>query len=300
MTVSNDRTAVESRMDRRPLTDAGRFVDAGGVRWCVQVLGAGPVLLLVHGTGASSHSFRTLAPLLAVRFQVIVPDLPGHARTSTPSAPGLSVDGMASSMGALLAVLDVAPVIAVGHSAGAAVLVRMALDHRLSLGALIGLNAALLPLAGVARVMSPMAKVMALTPGLPRLVSTIARDRRAVQRLVESTGSTIDDDGARLYAELIRDRRHVAGAIGMMAAWNLDRTFAQLPALRPAPLLIVGDRDRTVPPEQAARVAAVVPGTEIRTMPGRGHLAHEEAPTGTAAIIVAHARARGVLPAERG
>ncbi len=170
----------------------------------------------------------------------------------------------------------------------------MALDRRVDLRALVGLNAALLPLDGVMRVMSPMAKLLALAPGVLRLVSGFAGDDRAVQRLVDSTGSTLDDEGRRVYAALVRDRRHVAGAIAMMAAWNLDRTFAQMPRLAPAPLLIVGGNDRTVPPSQARRVAAVVPGTRIVALPKLGHLAHEEAPRDVATIIVAHARERGI------
>ena len=217
---------------------ATRFVDAGGLRWNVWTLGAGPTLLLLHGTGASNRSFRDLAPRLARSFEVIAPDLPGHAASSMPSSSGMSLDGMATSLTALLAALDAAPVIAVGHSAGAAVLARMALDRRVALRASVGLNAALLPLDGLQRLMSPMAKLLALAPGVPRFVSRVAGDARAVQRLVDSTGSKLDDDGTRIYAELIHDRRHVAGALAMMAAWNLDRTWAQLPSLDPPPLLI--------------------------------------------------------------
>ncbi len=283
-----------------------RTVQAGGLRWHVRVEGAGPAMLLLHGTGASSHSFGALVPRLAARFTVVVPDLPGHARTSTPGAAGLSVDGMAASTAALLDALAMRPRVAVGHSAGAAVLVRMALDRRLALDALVGLNAALLPLDGPMRVFSPMAKLLALAPGVPRLVSRLARDDRSVRRLVDGTGSRIDDDGARHYAALVRDPAHVAGAIGMMASWNLDRTWAQMPALRPTPLLIVGGNDRTVSPRQAARVAARVPGTRIVERPRLGDLAHEEWPSVVAALILVHAASAssphdrdGTDPAER-
>ncbi len=252
-------------------------------------------MLLLHGTGASSHSFRRLAPLLAAHCTVVVPDLPGHARSSMQSTAGMSVDGMAASMAALLDALDLRPTIAVGHSAGAAVAARMALDGRLVLQALVGLNAALLPLDGAMRVLSPMAKLLALMPGVPRLVSGFASDDRAIRRLVDSTGSTLDADASEAYASLVRDRRHVAGAIAMMAAWNLDRTFAELPRLRPAPLLLVGANDRTVPPRQAHRVADRVPETEVVTLPRLGHLAHEERPEAVAAAIVAHARRRQAL-----
>ena len=153
---------------------ATRRVEAGGLRWTVSMFGRGPTMLLLHGTGASSHSFVALAELLADDFTVVVPDLPGHAGTSRGTAAGMSLDGMAASVGALLDALAVRPVIAMGHSAGAAILVRMVLDGRLGLRALIGLNAALVPLDGVLRVLSPLAKLMSLAPGLPRLVSSLA------------------------------------------------------------------------------------------------------------------------------
>lgn len=273
-----------------------RFVEAGGVRWNVWTLGTGPTLLLLHGTGASNRSFRDLAPRLARSFNVIAPDLPGHAASSSAaSSAGMSLDGMASSLAALMVALDAAPTIGVGHSAGAAVLARMVLDRRMKLRALVGLNAALLPLDGLQRLMSPMAKLLALAPGVPQIVSRVAGDARAVQRLVDSTGSKLDADGTRIYAELIHDRRHVAGALAMMAAWNLDRTWAQMPTLDPAPLLIVGGNDRTVSPRQATQVASRVPGSEVAKLPGLGHLAHEEAPDRVADLIVAHAVARSVL-----
>jgi len=42
-------------------------------------MGEGPVVLLIHGTGASTHSFRKLAPLLVPYYTVVAPDLPATA-----------------------------------------------------------------------------------------------------------------------------------------------------------------------------------------------------------------------------
>ena len=59
-----------------------RFVEVAGQRWHVQLLPGpaadAPVVLLVHGTGASTHSWRALMPLLARRAAVLAVDLPGH------------------------------------------------------------------------------------------------------------------------------------------------------------------------------------------------------------------------------
>ena len=65
-----------------PNREFSRFVLADRVRFHVQVAGSGPVLLLLHGTGASTHSWRKLLPLLHEQFTVVVPDLPGHGFSS--------------------------------------------------------------------------------------------------------------------------------------------------------------------------------------------------------------------------
>ena len=86
-----------------PHRQASRFVEAGGLKWHVQIMGAGPPLLLVHGTGASTHSWRDLMPLLAERYRVVAPDLPGHGFTQMPaSSEGLSLPGMAAGVASLL------------------------------------------------------------------------------------------------------------------------------------------------------------------------------------------------------
>ena len=129
-----------------PNREASRFIECGGLRWHVQVMAPGaaerPAILLLHGTGAANHTWRTLAPLLAADFTVIAPDLPGHGFTGTPADADLSLPGIAASMSGLLEVLrgslGIVPSYAVGHSAGAAVLARMCLDGRLPLRALAG------------------------------------------------------------------------------------------------------------------------------------------------------------------
>src|ERR1700761_4966325 len=125
-----------------PNREASRFVEVGGLRWHVQMMGEGPVALLAHGTGAATHSWRDLAPLLAHRFTVVAPDLPGHGFTATPSRHRLSLPGMAHDLGALCTKLGLRPAIVVGHSAGAAILTRMALDGLIAPNLIVSLNGA--------------------------------------------------------------------------------------------------------------------------------------------------------------
>jgi magnesium chelatase accessory protein len=270
-----------------PNRAASRFVHAGGLDWHVQVMGRGDVLLLLHGTGSSTHSWRDLMPLLARDFTVVAPDLPGHGFTSAPPPRKQSLPGMARGVQALLGALGLAPVAAAGHSAGAAIIVRMSLDDMMAPAALISLNGALMPWGGVAaRVFSPVAQAIAAAPLVPRFFAWRASNRSVVDRLLRGTGSTIDAQGADLYARLARDPGHVAAALGMMANWEPGGLAADLPRLKPHLTLIVGDNDLTVPPSQARRARRIVPGATLIALPGLGHLSHEERPAEHAALIV--------------
>jgi magnesium chelatase accessory protein len=269
-----------------PNRASSRFVHAGGLDWHVQVMGSGEPLLLVHGTGASTHSWRDLMPMLARDFTIVAPDLPGHGFTSAAPPRRQSLPGMARGVEALLGALGLSPVAAAGHSAGAAIIVRMSLAGMIAPSALVSLNGALMPWGGpAAKVLSPVAQLIAASPLMPRFFAWRASNRSVVDRLLRNTGSTIDKAGADLYARMARDPGHVGAALGMMANWEPGGLVEDLPRLKPKLTMIVGANDRTIPPSQAQQVRRIVPGSKLILLPGLGHLAHEERPADHAALI---------------
>lgn len=279
-----------------PNREASRFVVVGDQRWHVQQQGQGPVLLLVHGTGAATHSWRDLAPLLARDFTVLAPDLPGHGFTDIPEAPGLSLPGMAAGLSGLLNTLGVTPDLVLGHSAGAAILARMCLDHCIAPRALISENGAFLPLRGLAgRWFAPAARLFATHPLLTRFFAWRSRAPGSVERLVAGTGSRLDPRGLDLYRRLVITPGHVEAAIGMMANWDLEPLVRDLPRLGTPLIMLVAEHDTTVRPAEARRVRALLPTLEIETIPGVGHLAHEEDPATVAERVRVIARRIGVL-----
>ena len=277
-----------------PNRASSRSVRAAGLNWHVQVAGTGPVLLLAHGTGAATHSWRDMLPPLAERFTVVAPDLPGHGWTDAPAAARLSLPGMAKALQGLLIALNMRPAVAVGHSAGAAVLARMALDGAIQPRAMVSLNGAFVPLQGVpGQIFSPLARLLVGLPGLPQVFAWRARDPAMVAQLLAGTGSALDAEGVRLYGQVVRRPAHAASALGMMAHWDLRPLLADLPRLRVPLLLVAGAGDRSVPPAQSAQVRDLVPGSILKTLPGLGHLAHEERPAEVAALILEFAQANG-------
>lgn len=262
-----------------PQRESSAFVDAGGITWHVQTMGHGPALLLVHGTGSANHTWRDVAPILARHHRVIAPDLPGHGFSGWPVDGDFSMRAFGAGLASLMAALGERPRLAAGHSAGAALLVRMAMDGTLAPRALVSINGALMPWSGLpGLVFEPLARVAASLPLVPRLVARQAGRGGLVQRLLDGTGSAVDARGAALYARLASSPARVDAALRMMSQWDLPGFAARLTAWRGPLHLMVGENDRTVPAWQGQAVARRVPGASLEVLARLGHLAHEEAP----------------------
>ncbi len=269
-----------------PNREASRFVEAAGLRWHVQVMGRGPAVLLVHGTGASTHSFDALAKILSRTHTVVVPDLPGHGFTALPSPDHLTLPAMAADLAALLDALALDPVLVVGHSAGAAIAAQMCLAGRSAPDAVVSLNGAFFPFGSWGgQFFSPLAKLLALNPFVPRFFTWRASAPGAVERLIGTTGSQLTPQSMELYRRLFRSEAHVAATIGMMAEWDLTGLERRLGDLAVPLVLVVGSEDRAISPQDAFKVRDQVPRAEIVLLRGLGHLAHEERPDDVAETI---------------
>ena len=246
-----------------PHHEHSRFVDSGGLRWHVQQWPApsaqAPQLLLLHGTGASTHSWRDLAPLLARHAGVVALDLPGHgfsdrrARRRRHAARhgarrgGAAARAAACSRRCWSAIRPARPSRC-----------RWRWTRPLGLRAVVSLNGALLPLHGLAgQLFSPLAKLLAANRLVPQLFAWRAAEPSRVRRLVDGTGSTLDDAGVGA----LRPAGARPGACGRRAGddgplgparWR--RAAAAARAAAPA-----GGRTRpAVPPSQIASACAAV------------------------------------------
>ncbi len=278
-----------------PNRAASRFVAARPHRWHLQEMGEGPLLLLLHGAGGATHSWRDLMPALARDYRVLALDLPGQGFSRAGNRMRLGLDGMAEDIAALLAQEGMAPDAVIGHSAGGALALRVAGVLPQPPRALIGLNPALGKFRGIAGWLFPvMAKALAVNPFTAPLVARTAASAPGVRALIRSTGSELDARGLDLYRRLIADRAHVDGTLAMMAQWNLDPLIAALPQVELPVMLLTGGRDAAVPPATSARAAARMQRAVWENDPAHGHLMHEEAPALAADAIRGFLRRQGV------
>jgi magnesium chelatase accessory protein len=271
-----------------PNAALSRFVELPGQTWHVQMAGSGPVLLLLHGTGASTHSWRDLIAPLAAHYTVVCPDLTGHAFTSPHRTQSPSLPHIARNLAALLDHLQLWPLAVIGHSAGAAIGAQLLLGQlQRPVPALIGLNPAWLPLRGVSSWLFPAsAHLLAMNPFSATLFARLSAKPGVVKGLIAGTGSTLDAAGLGYYQRLLQSPGHLRGVLQMMRAWKLEALERALPQLKGRVFVHLGANDRTIGPEQAARYGALLPQAVTLRCAGLGHLAHEEAPGPTSAQIL--------------
>jgi len=274
--------------NRWPHATCSQFVQAGGIRWHVQTMGSGPCLLLLHGTGSGSFSWRGLMPLLSPHFKIIAPDLPGHAFTNRGPEGSLSLNGMTEGIRALMLQLNLTPAIIAGHSAGAAIAANFILQQRsLQATRLIGLNPAWLPLPGLPSwIFGPAAKLAALNPLSAWATAKFAKRQSTIDKSIAQTGSELDAEGMALYQEVFSHSGHVHSVLNMMAAWQLLPLASALHTIHNPVDLLVGLEDGTVPPSMADKAIKIMPQARVHFQQKLGHLAHEEDPAGTASLML--------------
>jgi len=271
--------------DTWPLAETSRFVLSKPHKWHVQESGSGPLLLLLHGAGGGTQSWRHLIPVLNKNYRTVAIDLPGQGFTKLGAQQRCGLDDMSEDIAALCAQEGWRPAAIIGHSAGAAIALRMA-ESMAPAPPVVGINAALGNFKGPAGVLFPvMAKVLAATPWVAHLFTASTARKGSVERLLAGTGSTLPPEDMVYYKALVSDRGHVDAALAMMAQWRLDPLLARLEGHPSRTLLIAGAGDKTVPPQTSKEVADRMPDAAYVELPGLGHLAHEEDAPAVAALI---------------
>ncbi|MEO1066584.1 MAG: alpha/beta fold hydrolase BchO [Pseudomonadota bacterium] len=278
-----------------PHRESSRFVDAAGLTWHVQErspegVDAKKTVVLIHGTGASTHSWRAIFPILSERYRVLAFDLPGQGFTDSLSGESPTLPKMAKKVEALFQALNLEGSLVVGHSAGAAIALQLALNGAVTPHAVVSINGALYPFPGAASAIFPMlAKVLFLNPVVPHVFAMGAGGRHRVERLLEGTGSKLDDEGLSLYQRLFKNPAHVRATLAWMANWNLEPLVEAMPDIKVPFLQIIGSEDETIAPANAYVTQSRIKHAEMVKLAGFGHLVHEEDPQIVADHIVAFA-----------
>jgi 3-oxoadipate enol-lactonase len=245
--------------------------------------GAGPALVLVHGTGGNAESnWGALVEAFATEWTVIRPDYSGSGMTIDDGRE-LTADYLAGQVLAAAEMAGAETFHLLGFSLGAGVAVKIAADHPERVRSLI-------LVAGFATADDPRLKMQ-----FELWRDLIKTDRRAMARLILMTGfspdalASLGSNGVKQAVEATLDG---ANWEGMARQVELDLTIdVREDAVRiTAPTLVIGcTHDHMVPPSHAKALTATIPEARYSELP-TGHLAPMEAPDAFTALVASFLR----------
>jgi pimeloyl-ACP methyl ester carboxylesterase len=254
--------------------------------WFCQKAGQGFPLVLLHGLGASSFSWRGNVGPLSRHFQVLAPDLPAHGRTPPDAVPNFDLATLTRELVHLLDRHGVAQAALAGNSLGGTLALLLARDYPERFPALVLLAPAVavsrlpwlfyplrLPLLGkaLAALLGPWTTRMAL-------YCSYYRWDLITPEVVAGYQTTF-----RTLANRLALRRLIRQAEPLPLPQVAD-LLAQIPQ----PLcLIWGEHDHILPLKQGFWLKEHLPRADLQVLPEVGHAPQEEAPELVNEIIIA-------------
>lgn len=261
-----------------------RELTVAGVRTYLRRAGAGRPLLLLHGLGASSYSWRFALPEFARDYEVFAPDFPGFGRSEKPWSFDYSIAGLHAWLIALMDELGLERARVAGNSMGGVVALWAAMETpaRVERMALLGTPAypenrprALWPLGWP--VLGPLLESMLGETSLRWLAkSTFVDQSKVTEELIAEYGEPLKTAaGRRAVAEFIRHA---------VPADYRERIVRYREVSQPA-LVLVGESDQMVGSAGAERLARDLPNARFVCLERCGHAPQEDAPERVNALL---------------
>lgn len=257
---------------------ADRDLSVDGARLHYAVAGDGPPVVLVHGLGGTVENWRGIAPGLAERYRVVVPDLPGHGMSELLPGRIRTLDPYADAVASMLEAESIERAVWVGHSLGAVVALCAAVRRPEAVSGLV--------LAGAAGIGShlPVSRFTlkldgiiqpgkAIAPHRKRLASS-ALGRRAVFWWGVADTRALEPEHAEAF--LLGPARHTSIRQAIGALLGTDAR-ADLEHVTCPSLCLWGASDRWVKLEDGYEYARTL-GAPVRTIAGCAHLLIGERP----------------------
>ncbi len=274
-------------LERRYADGASRFADVAGMRIHYRDEGAGPVIVLLHGTASSLHTWDGWTEALRDGFRVVRFDLPGFGLTGPHPADDYSIAAYVQVVDAVVRELGVDRFHLAGNSLGGWIAWRYALERPERVRSLVLVDPAGYPGRGSPSLTFELARL----PGADRVLAWVS-PRWLVARNVRG----VYGDDSKVTDELI-DRYHALmrrpgnrAAFAARARTVDENRFLDIREIAAPTLVLWGQEDHWIPADRAGLFARGIPGAMLLTYAGVGHVPMEEIPERTASDVRAFLR----------
>ncbi|KTE22503.1 alpha/beta hydrolase [Sphingopyxis sp. H050] len=262
----------------------------------------GPVILLLHGSNASLHTWEPLVQRLGGTYRIVTLDLPGHGLTGGTPDKDYGADGMMEAVDVVAAKLGLERFTLGGNSMGGWVAWRYALARPERVDALLLIDAAGMPLRKGEKRPPSNIGFRVLEYPFGRWLATQITPRSLVEESLRGSiakQDIVDDAMIDRYWELLRFPGNREATV-LRARMDREPAMAsRVGAIKAPTLILFGKEDRLINPTAAQTFNERIAGSEVVLLDGIGHLPMEEAPGETAAAIADFLKRRlGPLPVD--
>ena len=276
----------------RHATPASHWVNVQGNRLHFTDRGTGPVVLMVHGSGAEQGAWDGIgAALMAQGFRTVALDLPGSGLSEAGPETGFTNSDLVALVSDFITAQGLGPVILMGHSTGGQIGWTLALDHPAQVARLVLVAPTGLPAD------SPLIWKLAGVPVLGAALRDITPDFVVADNLHQAFHDDTKVTPALVarYRDMILREGARKALFERMQAVSFARR-EELPCLTQPTLILWGAEDGWLPPALGEGFAAAIPGSQLHLIPGVGHDLPEEAePALVAGLITGWLRAEPIL-----
>lgn len=251
--------------------------------------GAGKPLLLIHGFGASTFTWRHIAPALVETHRVIAVDLKGFGQSDKPFDSRYSVYDQAELLAELIESKDLRDLTLVGHSFGGGVALLLALEanERLAgrLSRLVLLDSIAYPQS--IPVFFRMLDVPLVSQLGVRMVPPTVQTRVAL-KIAYFDDSKITPEEVEAYAAPLKTaagKHAIIHSARQIVPEDIATLSERYKSIELPTLIMWCDHDRIVPLEVGLKLRRTLPNSKLRLVEDCGHMPQEEQPEATLALI---------------